>query len=47
VVDGERLNASFIVPSVFDANVAHAVAEAVRTAAGVPRRTATAAPAHA
>ncbi|GAA4444177.1 NAD-dependent malic enzyme [Actinokineospora soli] len=34
VVDGERLNASFIVPSVFDAAVAPAVAEAVRKAAG-------------
>ncbi|MFE2750868.1 NAD-dependent malic enzyme [Actinosynnema sp. NPDC059335] len=33
VVDGERLNASFIVPSVFDASVAPAVAEAVRKAA--------------
>jgi malate dehydrogenase (oxaloacetate-decarboxylating) len=33
VVDGERLNASFIVPSVFDSAVAHAVAEAVRKAA--------------
>ncbi|MCP2169307.1 NAD-dependent malic enzyme [Goodfellowiella coeruleoviolacea] len=33
VVDGERLNASFIVPSVFDAAVAPAVAEAVRRAA--------------
>ncbi|WP_033442975.1 NAD-dependent malic enzyme [Saccharothrix sp. NRRL B-16314] len=33
VVDGERLNASFIVPSVFDATVAPAVAEAVRKAA--------------
>ena len=34
VVDGERLNASFIVPSVFDAAVAPAVADAVRKAAG-------------
>ncbi|MGX7825543.1 NAD-dependent malic enzyme [Actinokineospora sp. 24-640] len=34
VVDGESLNASFIVPSVFDAAVAPAVAEAVRKAAG-------------
>ncbi|MEU7529904.1 NAD-dependent malic enzyme [Saccharothrix sp. NPDC042600] len=33
VVDGEKLNASFIVPSVFDASVAPAVAEAVRKAA--------------
>ncbi|KOX22636.1 malate dehydrogenase [Saccharothrix sp. NRRL B-16348] len=33
VVDGERLNASFIVPSVFDSTVAPAVAEAVRKAA--------------
>jgi malate dehydrogenase (oxaloacetate-decarboxylating) len=33
VVDGERLNASFIVPSVFDNAVAPAVAEAVRKAA--------------
>jgi malate dehydrogenase (oxaloacetate-decarboxylating) len=33
VVDGERLNASFIVPSVFDSAVAPAVAEAVRKAA--------------
>ncbi|MFB9908905.1 NAD-dependent malic enzyme [Allokutzneria oryzae] len=33
VVDGDRLNASFIVPSVFDAAVAPAVAEAVRAAA--------------
>jgi malate dehydrogenase (oxaloacetate-decarboxylating) len=33
VVDGERLNASFIVPSVFDTAVAPAVAEAVRKAA--------------
>ncbi|EWC58728.1 NADP-dependent malic enzyme [Actinokineospora spheciospongiae] len=33
VVDGERLNASFIVPSVFDAAVAPAVADAVRKAA--------------
>ncbi|WP_434451332.1 NAD-dependent malic enzyme [Lentzea sp. E54] len=33
VVDGERLNASFIVPSVFDNTVAPAVAEAVRKAA--------------
>jgi malate dehydrogenase (oxaloacetate-decarboxylating) len=33
VVDGERLNASFIVPSVFDSSVAPAVAEAVRKAA--------------
>ncbi|MQA62063.1 MAG: NAD-dependent malic enzyme [Actinophytocola sp.] len=33
VVDGERLNASFIVPSVFDSAVAPAVAEAVKTAA--------------
>ncbi|GAB2988394.1 malic enzyme-like NAD(P)-binding protein [Saccharothrix stipae] len=33
VVDGERLNASFIVPSVFDTSVAPAVAEAVRKAA--------------
>jgi malate dehydrogenase (oxaloacetate-decarboxylating) len=33
VVDGDRLNASFIVPSVFDNAVAPAVAEAVRKAA--------------
>ncbi len=33
VVDGEKLNASFIVPSVFDSTVAPAVAEAVRKAA--------------
>jgi len=33
VVDGERLNASFIVPSVFDSAVAPAVADAVRKAA--------------
>ncbi|AXB45509.1 NAD-dependent malic enzyme [Amycolatopsis albispora] len=33
VVDGERLNASFIVPSVFDSAVAPAVAEAVKNAA--------------
>jgi malate dehydrogenase (oxaloacetate-decarboxylating) len=33
VVDGERLNASFIVPSVFDSAVAPAVAECVRRAA--------------
>jgi malate dehydrogenase (oxaloacetate-decarboxylating) len=33
VVDGERLNASFIVPSVFDPAVSHAVAECVRKAA--------------
>ncbi len=33
VVDGDRLNASFIVPSVFDSSVAPAVAEAVRKAA--------------
>ncbi|ASO22853.1 malate dehydrogenase (oxaloacetate-decarboxylating) [Actinoalloteichus hoggarensis] len=33
VADGERLNASFIVPSVFDTTVAPAVAEAVRRAA--------------
>ncbi|WP_367132898.1 NAD-dependent malic enzyme [Saccharothrix sp. HUAS TT1] len=33
VVDGDRLNASFIVPSVFDTSVAPAVAEAVRKAA--------------
>ncbi|RJQ82551.1 NAD-dependent malic enzyme [Pseudonocardiaceae bacterium YIM PH 21723] len=32
-VDGERLNASFIVPSVFDSRVAPAVAEAVKQAA--------------
>ncbi|MGC7098041.1 NAD-dependent malic enzyme [Amycolatopsis lurida] len=32
VVDGERLNASFIVPSVFDSAVAPAVAEAVKNA---------------
>jgi malate dehydrogenase (oxaloacetate-decarboxylating) len=32
-VDGERLNASFIVPSVFDSAVAPAVADAVRKAA--------------
>jgi malate dehydrogenase (oxaloacetate-decarboxylating) len=36
VVDGERLNASFIVPSVFDSSVAPAVAEAVRKAAHAP-----------
>ncbi|MGH3947859.1 MAG: NAD-dependent malic enzyme [Pseudonocardiaceae bacterium] len=34
VVDGEKLNASFIVPSVFDTSVAPAVAEAVKRAAG-------------
>ncbi|HET9143187.1 NAD-dependent malic enzyme [Actinophytocola sp.] len=34
VVDDERLNASFIVPSVFDSAVAPAVAECVRKAAG-------------
>ena len=33
VVDGDRLNASFIVPSVFDPAVATAVADAVRKAA--------------
>ncbi|WP_440899696.1 NAD-dependent malic enzyme [Actinosynnema sp.] len=33
VVDGDRLNASFIVPSVFDTTVAPAVAEAVRKVA--------------
>ncbi|WP_190819031.1 NAD-dependent malic enzyme [Saccharopolyspora pogona] len=33
VVDGERINASFIVPSVFDSAVAPAVAEAVKKAA--------------
>jgi malate dehydrogenase (oxaloacetate-decarboxylating) len=33
VVDDERLNASFIIPSVFDPAVAPAVADAVRTAA--------------
>jgi malate dehydrogenase (oxaloacetate-decarboxylating) len=33
VVEPERLNASFIVPSVFDNNVAPAVAEAVKNAA--------------
>jgi malate dehydrogenase (oxaloacetate-decarboxylating) len=33
VVDGDRLNASFIVPSVFDSAVAPAVAEAVKAAA--------------
>ena len=33
VVDGDRLNASFIVPSVFDSAVAPAVAEAVARAA--------------
>src|SRR2546430_9338995 len=33
MVDGDRLNASFIVPSVFDTAVAPAVAEAVRKAA--------------
>ncbi|GAA3847925.1 NAD-dependent malic enzyme [Saccharothrix violaceirubra] len=33
VVDGDRINASFIVPSVFDTSVAPAVAEAVRKAA--------------
>ncbi len=33
VVDGERLNASFIVPSVFDPSVSKAVADAVRRAA--------------
>jgi malate dehydrogenase (oxaloacetate-decarboxylating) len=32
VVEPERLNASFIVPSVFDHNVAPAVAEAVKNA---------------
>jgi malate dehydrogenase (oxaloacetate-decarboxylating) len=34
VVDGDKLNPSFIVPSVFDAAVAPAVAEAVRKVAG-------------
>jgi malate dehydrogenase (oxaloacetate-decarboxylating) len=34
IVDGERLNASFIVPSVFDSAGAPAVAEAVKRAAG-------------
>jgi malate dehydrogenase (oxaloacetate-decarboxylating) len=34
IVDGERLNPSFIVPSVFDPTVAPAVAEAVAKAAG-------------
>ncbi|CRK61283.1 NADP-dependent malic enzyme [Alloactinosynnema sp. L-07] len=34
VVDGDKLNASFIVPSVFDPAVSHAVADAVRKAAG-------------
>ncbi|NUT54219.1 MAG: NAD-dependent malic enzyme [Saccharothrix sp.] len=38
VVDGERLNASFIVPSVFDTSVAPAVAEAVRKAAEASAR---------
>ncbi|MEU5852228.1 NAD-dependent malic enzyme [Saccharopolyspora shandongensis] len=33
VVDGDRINASFIVPSVFDSAVAPAVAEAVKKAA--------------
>jgi malate dehydrogenase (oxaloacetate-decarboxylating) len=33
VVTADRLNASFIVPSVFDTAVAPAVAEAVRRAA--------------
>ncbi|CAL99909.1 malate dehydrogenase (oxaloacetate-decarboxylating) [Saccharopolyspora erythraea NRRL 2338] len=37
VVDGERLNASFIVPSVFDSAVAPAVADAVRKAATAGR----------
>ncbi|GLZ42555.1 NAD-dependent malic enzyme [Actinokineospora sp. NBRC 105648] len=36
IVDGDRLNASFIVPSVFDAAVAPAVADAVRKAATAP-----------
>jgi malate dehydrogenase (oxaloacetate-decarboxylating) len=37
IVDGDRLNASFIVPSVFDPTVAPAVAEAVvKAAAGHP-----------
>ncbi|MGM1065390.1 NAD-dependent malic enzyme [Saccharothrix sp. Mg75] len=36
VVDGDRLNASFIVPSVFDTSVAPAVADAVRKAAADP-----------
>jgi malate dehydrogenase (oxaloacetate-decarboxylating) len=35
--EGERLNASFIVPSVFDSRVAPAVAEAVRKAADADR----------
>ncbi|MBN6034907.1 NAD-dependent malic enzyme [Amycolatopsis sp. 195334CR] len=35
VVDGDRLNASFIVPSVFDSAVAPAVAEAVKNATRV------------
>lgn len=34
VVDGERLNASFIVPSVFDSAVGPAVADAIRRVAG-------------
>ncbi|OLF09343.1 NAD-dependent malic enzyme [Actinophytocola xinjiangensis] len=37
VVDGDRLNASFIVPSVFDSAVAPAVAEAVARAAAPAR----------
>jgi malate dehydrogenase (oxaloacetate-decarboxylating) len=37
VVDGGRLNASFIVPSVFDSAVAPAVAEAVKQAARMER----------
>jgi malate dehydrogenase (oxaloacetate-decarboxylating) len=37
VVDGDRLNASYIIPSVFDHTVAGAVAEAVRKAATDPR----------
>ena len=46
VVDGDRLNASFIVPSVFDNAVAPAVAEAVRRAAAADSSaTATAEPA--
>ena len=38
VVDGDRLNPSFIVPSVFDSAVAPAVAEAVARAAAPPPR---------
>jgi len=38
VVDGDRLNPSFIVPSVFDSAVAPAVAEAVSAVARGEKR---------